>query len=69
MISIFQSMAVGGFGRHGVLAVPRVVLDYNAVTAHVTRPGLPSTGTIASGKVRHTKYAPTFNAMVSMFVC
>ena len=62
-------MVDGEFGRHGVSAVPRVVLDYNAVTAPVTRPGPRRTGTIASGKVRLTKYAPTSNVMVGISVC
>jgi len=62
-------MAVGVFGLRGVLAVLRVVLDSNAVIAPVTRPGPPKTGTIVSGKVRLTKYAPTSNAMVNLPVC
>jgi len=54
------------FGLRGVSAVPRVVLVYNAETEPVTRHGPPKTGTIASGRVPRTKYAPTSNAMVKM---
>ena len=59
----------GEYGVHGEYAVPHVVLDYNAVTAPVTRPGLLRTGTRASGRVWPTRFAPTFNAMVRSPVC